>query len=182
MINLIPNEEKKVMIKDFYFRLATVIFCAMGFVVLIATISMLPSYFISSGEGYLTKESLTQEQVEELDKMNKQTMVTVNDLDTKLSLIEKAVKSKFLISERIINAVLLNRVSGIKISQISFVNDKTNGKVVNVRGTAPSRERLDIFKRALEDDSLFKKVDLPISNFVKGSNIQFFLNIIPNEN
>ena len=60
-----------------------------------------------------------------------------------------------------------------------YENDATKGKKVTVLGIAPSRELLLLFRRALEDDVAFKKVDLPISNFVKGSNIEFSLSLIP---
>ena len=67
----------------------------------------------------------------------------------------------------------------IKISQISFKDTGLDVKEVNISGTAPSRERLSLFRRALEGDPLFKKVDLPISNFIKGSNIRFSLSLTP---
>jgi len=50
---------------------------------------------------------------------------------------------------------------------------------VSIEGIAPSREILLAFRRLLENDPLFKSVDLPISNFIKGSNIRFNLNLIP---
>jgi hypothetical protein len=68
----------------------------------------------------------------------------------------------------------------IKITQILYDNTVAKGdKKVNIQGTAPSRERLLIFRQALEGNPAFKKVDLPISNFVKGSNIQFSLSLTP---
>jgi len=80
----------------------------------------------------------------------------------------------------VINAILLKKRSDIKITQISYQND-TRGRKIGVTGTAPSREVLLFFRLALESSPAFKSVDLPISNFVKGSNIQFYLNLIPSE-
>jgi len=67
----------------------------------------------------------------------------------------------------------------IKITDISYENDSLNGKKISIQGTAPSREVLLSFRQAFENDNTFKQVDLPISNFVKGSNIQFYLSLIP---
>ena len=63
--------------------------------------------------------------------------------------------------------------------QKDFKNDPNNKGKIGVQGTAPSRETLLLFRKALEDDVNFKNVNLPISNFVKGSDIKFYLSLIP---
>ena len=70
-------------------------------------------------------------------------------------------------------------MSDIQITRIAFENSPVSGKQVDLSGLAPSRERLLLFRQALENDTAFQKVDLPISNFVKGSNIQFSLSLTP---
>lgn len=179
MINLIPNEEKKMMIKDFYYRLVTVILLMLSLVALIASVALLPSYFLSSVKKNVINEQLDKEIVEEISSYDQQTLLTVSALDSKLSLLEKSERDKFLVSDRVISEILSNRISNIKITQISFENNEIKGKQISIRGTAPSRERLTLFRRALESNPLFKEVDLPISNFIKGSNIQFYLSLIP---
>ena len=103
----------------------------------------------------------------------------VEELKNKLILVENAEKNKFFVSQNIIKEILSEKMPDIKISQIHYENDATEGKKVSISGTAPSRERLLLFRRALEENTSFVKVDLPISNFVKGSNIQFSLSLIP---
>lgn len=179
MINLIPNKEKKVMVKDFYYRLVVVVLLMLSLVVFIASIVLLPSYFASSAKKGISDKILDLELIEEINATGQQTLLDVSALDNKLSLFEKSKKDKFVVSERVINEILLNKISNIKITQISFEDSEANGKQISIRGIAPSRERLTLFRRALEDNPLFKKIDLPISNFVKGSNIQFFLSLTP---
>ena len=179
MINLIPNEEKKVMIKNFYYRLTVVILFALGLVILIASIVLLPSYFISSGKERSFNKSLDAETAKEIETINQQNLSIVLALDYKLSLLEKSSRNKFILSERVINEILLKKTPDIRITQIYFENNVTEGRKINISGTAPSRERLSTFSRTLENDPLFKKVDLPISNFIKGSNIRFSLSLIP---
>ena len=55
----------------------------------------------------------------------------------------------------------------IKITEISYQNNSQTGEIIKISGKAPSREVLLSFRRALEDDAAFSKVDLPISNFCK---------------
>ncbi len=179
MINLIPNEEKKIIIKDFYYRLVTIILLVLAFIMLIASVSLFPSYFISSVKKNISNKTLDIESIEKISLTNEKTLSVVFDLDKKLSLLEKAEQDKFLVSERVIDEILSKKISGIKITQIYFEENETDGRKISIRGTASSRERLSLFRSALEDDSLFKEVDLPISNFVKGYNIQFYLTLIP---
>ena len=66
----------------------------------------------------------------------------------------------------------------IKIDSIYYGNTP-KGREIRINGSAPSREKLLIFRLALENDPSFSRVDLPISNFVKGSDIKFFLTLVP---
>jgi hypothetical protein len=51
------------------------------------------------------------------------------------------------------------------------------GEKISISGRASSREVLLSFRRTLEDNPAFSKVDLPISNFIKGSNIRFYITL-----
>jgi len=177
MINLIPNEEKKKMSKDFYFRLATVFFMMLSVSLLIASILILPSYFLSSIEEDIFNTKL-KSQEKSISLPDQDTLMVVKDLKNKLSLIENDEKNKSIFSTKVINEIILKKIPNIKITEIFYQNDKT-GKKITVSGRASSRKILLLFRRALEDDVAFSKVDLPISNFVKGSDIKFYLSLIP---
>lgn len=179
MINLIPNQEKKKKVKDFYFRLSIIFFLALGICILFASVSILPSYFISSVNKNLANIKLEMQKKEPILLIDQNFLTIIEDLNKKLDLIENVQKNKYLVSEKVINQIVLRKMSDIKINQISYENNLPGGKTISIHGIAPSRERLLLFRRALEDDVSFKKIDLPISNFTKGSNIEFYLNIIP---
>ncbi|MFA5792068.1 MAG: hypothetical protein WC884_03470 [Candidatus Paceibacterota bacterium] len=179
MINLIPNQEKKKKVKDFYFRLTVIFFLALGICILIASFSILPSYFISSIKRDLANTKLEMQKNEPILLIDKNFITIIEDLNKKLDLIENVQKNKYLVSQKVINEIVLRKMSDIKINQISYEDNLLSGKTISIHGMAPSRERLLLFRRALEDDVAFKKIDLPISNFTKGSNIEFYLNIIP---
>lgn len=179
MINLIPNEEKKLMIKSFYYRLSIMLFMAFGLIILVASVALLPSYFLSSAKENSIAKKLEIEKVGPANVIDQEMLSIISALDNKLTLLEKAGQNKFLVSQKIFSEIISKKISTVRITEISFKNDEKEGRKVSIRGTASSREKLLLFRQALEDDPLFKKVDLPISNFVKGSNIQFFLNLIP---
>ena len=178
MINLIPNEEKKVMIRDFYLRLLVVSFVIFAFAIFVASVAILPAYFISSTQKNLASEKLDIQKNESLPLVDQETATAIKDLKSKLILIENASKNKFVVSEKAINNILSKKMSDIKINQIHYdENDPVKGRVISINGTAPSRERLLLFRQALEESGLFAKVDLPISNFIKGSDIIFYLSL-----
>ncbi len=179
MINLIPPEEKKRLIRNFYYRVAVVFVVATSFAVLVSTVAITPAYFLSVVKKNLAESRLKNQLAEPVPIPDQQTLALVEDLNSKLGVIEKAQSQKFSVSERVITEIILKKLVDIKIHQISYESDETEGKKIMIRGIAPSRERLLLFRRALEDDSYFKQVDLPISNFIKGSNIQFSLSLIP---
>jgi hypothetical protein len=176
MINLIPKEERKRMIAAFYYRLAVLFFLVLDFCILVLFISMLPSYFLSSAKMAAVNTRLDSGQ-NALPASAGETLAAVSDINGKLGLIENAEKNKFSVVQKVINAVLLSKRSDIKITKILYESD--GGKKISITGTAPSREVLLLFRTALEGNPAFKSVDLPISNFTKGADIQFSINLIP---
>lgn len=180
MINLIPNEEKRQIVKDFYLRFTTVVFIMLGLSFVVASISILPAYFLSSVEENFFNSKLELQKNELIPANDQNTLIIIKDLKNKLNLIENAQKNKDAeFSQKVINKILLKKMPNIKITEIFYQKDPQTGEKISVNGKASSREILLSFRRALEDDVSFKKVDLPISNFVKGSNIKFYLTLFP---
>lgn len=179
MINLTPKEEKKRMTTDFYFRITVLFLMIMGSCLLISLVSILPAYFFSSMKNVLAETKLEIQKLEPMTLLGEQSLSIIKDINKKLDLVENSEKNRFLPSVKVINSILLKKRPDVKITQILYENDVIKGKKISITGTAQSREVLLLFRRALEDSANFKSVDLPISNFVKGSNIQFYLNLIP---
>lgn len=183
MINLIPSKEKKEIAWGFYYRLMVLLFVITGVSFLVILVAILPSYFISSVKVNLVKAKLEMQKNEPVPLPQEQTLATIKDVNSKLTLVEKTESNKFIISQKVINAVLVKKVPGIQITDISYENSTpnsyTSSKKISVEGIATSRSVLLMFRQALEDDATFKNVNLPISNFIKESNIQFYLSLIP---
>jgi hypothetical protein len=179
MINLIPKKEKQKITIGFYYRLMVLFLCTIDFCVFILIACLLPSYFFSFQKNVSVNLKLEAQAKEPLPLVDEQSLVVIKEVNSKLDLIDKDEKNKFLPSFQVINAVLLKKGSNIKITQIFYENDSAKGRKISLTGTAPSREVLLSFRRALEASSDFKTVDLPISSFVKGSNIQFSLSLTP---
>src|SRR3989344_1018873 len=179
MINLIPNQEKKKKVKDFYFRLSVVVLFMLALVLLVALAAIFPAFVLSETKKSLAEEKLAEQRAEAGPELGAGTRGTLEEIKKKLDLIDRIGENKYLVSEKIVNEIISKKMPGMKINQILFEFDLVKGKKVSLRGIAESREQLFEFLRALEASIAFKQVDLPISNFVKGSNIDFSLTLIP---
>lgn len=177
MINLIPKAEKKKIIKELLYKLVVLFLVVGTFSFFISSVVILPSYFLSSTKLNIVDAKLEAQKKETAPSLDNEVLDTIKTLDSELSLVEKFNKNRFSVSEKVINAIILKKTPGVHITNISYKNEP-NSKTVTVQGDAPSREALFAFRQALESNTTFKKVDLPISNFVKGSNIKFFLNLV----
>lgn len=178
MINLIPNIQKKKMKRDFLVRASVVALFVFGFTILVGSVALLPSYFHVIVKSSLVKQKLFIQEATPVPEVETEVMAAVEDLSKKLGLIETAQKNNFIVSRRAINDIVLKKIPDIKIDSIYYGNT-VKGKEIRINGSAVSREKLLVFRLALENDPSFSRVDLPISNFVKGSNIQFFVTLVP---
>ena len=106
MINLIPNAEKKEMIKGFYYRLVVLFLIMASVSFLIAFVAILPSYFLSSMKNRIVNTKLKIQKSEPVPVPNSQTFAVIKDLNTKLTLIEKNQNSKLTILKEIINTII----------------------------------------------------------------------------
>lgn len=183
MINLIPKEEKAKIIKGSYYRLIVLFLLAASAVFFIALVAIFPSYLLSTKKNSIIDSKLEIQKKELFSLPDQKTLAIMKDLNSKLDLIEKDKSDQFIVTEKVINSIIVKKMPNIKITNIAYEYkpeiDPLLGKKISIQGTAPSREVLLVFRRALEDSAFFKQIDLPISNFVKGSNIQFYLSLIP---
>ena len=161
-----------------HLKLVTVLM-VVDFCILVGVLSILPSYFLANAKDSALNLKLKIQQDEPIPAFDQQNLKTIQDINSKMTLIENAEKNDFPISEKVINAILAQKTPDIKITQILYNNDPVDGKKISITGNASSREALLSFREALQGSPLFKSVDLPISNFVKGSNIQFYLSLTP---
>lgn len=180
MLNLTPNQEKHKIKRDFYLRLLIVFFIVIGVAFITAAFSIAPYYFFSSQKKIFSEQKLEEQRKAPVPVFDEGTNKIIEDINLKLELLEAVnIENKFIVSQKVMNAIILKKMPDIKITSISYDNTIAKGKVLSVRGIAPSRDRLLLFRQALENDVNFQKIDLPISNFIKGTNIQFSLTLIP---
>ena len=179
VINILPYEEKKILRKEYWMRLFTMVLNLIALAGVVATLLLFPSYFLSKSKENLVESSLEAFNNQNPDLTNNNISEITGDINSKLETLDKA-EASYQVNDKVLNNILSSRTSGITFSQILF-NKKTteagSASILEVYGTATSRDALRNFKTALDSNPSFSKVDLPISDFLEKSNLDFTISI-----
>lgn len=175
IVNVLPEKEKKSLCLKYWIRFSTVLLNLIALVVIISTVLLFPSYFLS-----LSKEKLAESELETFNKENVEFTTadidkTINTINSKLSILDKGVPS-YQVSDKVIDNILSNRTDGITFSQI-FFNRQSTGSTLEIHGVATNRDALRNFKTKLDNNPNFTEVNLPISNFLEKTDLVFSVSI-----
>lgn len=178
MFNLLPKEDKE-MVRSEYGRRLTSVILAILLSVFVISMFILSTLLVNV---YFGSESAA---LELATLKSKPASNDYRDLEnsirgTKASLATLAVDMTG--RPRILNMIteaLQNKPKNIFINNISWsVGD--NGAVLNLSGTASSREVLREYVLVLQSDKSFSGVDIPVSNFAKAEDADFSITIVAN--
>jgi type IV pilus assembly protein PilM len=181
IVNVLPPEEKKSIRKEYWFRFFTILLNLFALTGVLATILLFPSYFFSRAQEKLIAGRLEAFNIENPNLTDSNVDKIISDINSKLDIISKA-EIPFKISEKVLNNILSSRTNGITFSQIFFNKKTTKASktakamevyVSEVRGVAKSRDALRDFKTALDSNPIFSLVELPASNFLEKTNLNF---------
>ena len=164
----------------FYYRLLFLFLLMFSFAILIASVALLPAYFSSTIKDSVAQLKLNIQKNDTVPTVGQESLTAITDMNNKLSLVENSEKNKFPISQKVISNILSSKTPDIKITQIIYADASiTTAREITILGTAPSRQSLLNFEQALQSNPSFKNVTLPISSFIKDSNLQFNLTLNP---
>ncbi len=175
MFNLLPQNIKNRIIKEYSLRRLIVIFAFVLCLQILFVIFIFPTWYVSSSnERSLALE--TQDLNNYLVKSDSGKIAsTINDINTKIKLLNTTLEYPKVIP--IINKLISYKNKDIHITEIVFNAVSSMESSINIKGVATDRETLLSFFKSLQNDKTFSKADLPISNFAKDKNIDFSINI-----
>ncbi|HRH27080.1 MAG TPA: hypothetical protein PLZ99_02895 [Parcubacteria group bacterium] len=175
MFNLLPENLKEQIKKDYHLRLSIIV---LSFVIL-SQISFLiflfPSWLISyyKEKDYLVKNDEISKNISAIPVAS--TTAVIKSLNEKLLNIDRTLEYPEVIP--LIDSVISTKTSAIRIGDISYTVSGVNSGVLNINGMGEKRESIVNYSENLKKIDLFKKVDLPISNLAKDKNIDFSISI-----
>ena len=181
MINLLPEERKRELEHAHIIRVVSLYILVITSILFVGIVLLFPIYIMTSSKQAVVQSELdslrsfTKNSKEELDKI-------ISDINSKLDVFADPT-TKYYFSSDVVLPILSKANNGIKITSISYSleGSKTNAdgsltgtqREIIVSGTAKDRPALLDFQNSMRTVSLFKGVNVPISNYVSGSNISF---------
>ncbi|MCX6723773.1 MAG: hypothetical protein NT155_01200 [Candidatus Staskawiczbacteria bacterium] len=173
MINLLPPEEKRILLEKRKEKLAAI----WGIVFLVSLICL--ALILISTKYYILAETDDQKNIltqtkkesqslgfEDLNSVVKKYNVTLNQLS---SFYEKEI----YLSEglKVIESIPTPR--GVYLTDFSFNKEDDGDIEVSASGTSDTRDNLIIFKKNIEDDKKIKEPVFPAADWINSKNISF---------
>ena len=173
MINLIPPQAKKGVVKEYWMRVVSVWFYTWSAGLLGGLLIMVPAYVLINSQVsvYEVSAKTASEKVASFEDVSK-------GLAASSQRAGKLVTSfrQSLISERISTLRSLER-PGVTISELTIGRVDEKYEPIQVTGNAKDRQALAAFRDRLLAEPDVAAVDLPISNLAKDRDIQFSLTV-----
>lgn len=174
MINLIPPEAKRRVVKEYWLRAAAVWMFLVSFAFVLLLSLQIPNYILVYSLESALANQFNSAQAEQSVREEAEAEVTqTNEIVGLLEADEENVNqfSTFIYELDVLSG------EGVSITQFNF--NRVEGELNNIGliGEAADRVSLSGFRDALEADERFSNVELPISNLAKDSDITFSMNI-----
>lgn len=175
MQNLLPLEEKKKVVAEYHLRLWVVAVFAVTILVMTSLALLAPSYILAlSKSNFVSDELVKLESMETSATQEKNVDAKTIEINKKTSLFLKREDASLSVPSKLLVRIIDTKTAAIKITGFSYDVTPVREQVV-LMGHADDRDSLAQFLDALKKDGTFTKVELPISSYVKSSNIEFSL-------
>ena len=173
MINLIPAEAKKRILREYWLRAVTVWFFLWSCAILLGVTLLVPSYVLINLQikAYASSAQTANEKNENYESVAKE--------------LEHASKLAAAVSEQFQRPTMTQYLSRIKslesadaqVTRVNLSRDGESVREISISGTAASRQALADFRNRLREEDGVESVDLPISNLAKDRDIPFELTV-----
>ncbi len=177
IVNVLPQNEKKIISKEYWKHFLIVFINLLSFVFILLILLLLPSYFFSVSKLEVENKKLESFNIENKDLTIKDLNYTISNINKELILLS-SVKSNYSVSEDVLNTVLTSRVNGITYSQILFNQKKDKSLNIEIQGKARDRITLRTFKANIDNNPKVKSSDLPISDYLEKTNLNFTVSLV----
>ncbi len=174
MINLLPQKEKALITKEYHLRRLALYLEMVLALAVVAALLLLPSYVLSLYKKNAAEQSYVQPPMTNQEE-NKELLSRANKGKAALSALVPEQPAKMPVE--LVTLITSLKTEDNTITSIKYTFKPPQSFEGVVTGIAANRQSLVAFKNALEAVPGLDKVELPVSNFAKDSNISFSLTI-----
>jgi len=173
MINLLEPSVRRALTLQYQFRRAAALLVLLSVALLIGAVSLLPAYLVSKAKE--AEVALSAGALEESLAVREKNALSIelSALREKLNVLEQDPPGTLFTS---LSAALAARPSTVSLNSFSYAKKGVEGEL-QITGVASTRDGLLSYQKELQKNSLFKKVDLPISNLAREREIDFIMTL-----
>ena len=176
MIDLLPEDQKKNVLREYRYRKYAVIFFCLFVVALITLLLFIPSYILAVYKNNDANARFNVKPVETAVGTETSLKHEIDNANLDLTILGETGTTTPVLSE-MISMISKDKTADNVVTSISY-SVLDNGKIkVDVSGVAKSRDSLSAFANLLSLEKGIAKVDIPISNFAKDTDISFSFSI-----
>lgn len=175
MANLLPKRDRNRFEWEYRFRVLTVVLLSIAVTLVLGTIFLLPSYFVSQ-----SKEESIDRQSELLQKTisaREADLAVTSLLATKQKINQLVSVQDQVLQTEVLQSIINNTDNNIALEGFYYKQGTDSKSEMKITGRAHSRTTLLSFSERLKKESLFSQVDLPVSSLAKDSNITFSITL-----
>ncbi len=167
MYNILPEEQQKILRKEYQLRVATVTFFLLSGIFICGFLSLVPAITLTyiKNSSYKEELALLRQGVEEGEgKTYTSAIQAINDQVKILALVDQEHKP-----HQVFDSVIENRGTGIRITKFTYEVAGTSTPV-SLEGTASRLEQLLKFQEIMQKTKPFSRADFPIELLAKPKN------------
>jgi hypothetical protein len=174
MINLLPQEHKKLITTEYRLRVVTIILAMLLVLITSGAVLLIPSYVLSMYKRNAA-ENAPDTSTTEVQREYAELMARIQHGK---SLIRNLQPEKSHVTATdIINRIIKFKTADTILNEINYVYSGETSFTVEIRGVAKTRQSLLNFEAALENDPDIAEIDLPVSLLAKDANINFSIEL-----
>lgn len=170
MLNLLPQNYKKELRREYLYRFFIMSAKLFSLVVISGAVMLFPLYLFTNLRYSIIENKLVNVKASTEAKDKNAVLAVIKDLEKKtavISLVSGEEPTQYL---QYLNAF---KLPGISITTISYVKKDAKTKQISIGGVAKSRSDLTALWKKAKAVSWVTSSDMPLSDFVSDKNIDF---------
>ena len=177
MTNLLPEEYKKKLRREYNLRLVALSVLFLVLAMGLGVIALIPNTVSIGMEYFLGKRTETKPPTSEQQEAEQEAIKTFNTFRDTLGALDPEKQGDEVFLSDLIRLITQQKPAKVLLTSFSFTTESESAKRLLISGLARNRESLVAFSKRLSENSTFSQTDLPISNLSKKENIDFSLTL-----
>lgn len=170
MANVLTDNSKKHVAREYQLRLATVALVLLFVLMAVASLLLAPSVVL-----LYTQQNNLQAQVSSVrnnqDQSKTESQRTIERTNALLGTTLADGTERY---STVVKRLVENKPSNVSLRSITLERQEA-ATAVNVSGISATRDSLLAYERSLQSNALFSSVELPVSNLAQRQNVEFSL-------